>query len=172
MLLLNMLIASSGVLSGAAVAANPLGMAEKGQLQCYRPDAQKKTCQSIAAYLKTGPGRYDNKALIPISNEATLETHTPVVIKGDAVCGSIRAQDISTGTLRVGGRVVDPDTAKPMLERIAQGMEALADKEICTRYEPSGADFTAKVSIAGTYRPDQDEQVKWVSPSDGYTVTP
>jgi hypothetical protein len=156
----------------AASSSNPLAFAENGQLQCYRPDVQKKTCQSIAAYRRTGPRTYDNMALIPVGADTTLETHTPVIIKGNAVCGFIRGQDTLAGTLRVAGQVVDADKAKPILERIAQAMAPMTDKEICTTYEPAGADFMAKISIGGSYRPDQDETVRWISPADGYTVTP
>jgi len=152
--------------------ANPLAMAEQGRVQCYRPNVEEKTCQSIASYRQTGPGAYDNTALIPVSGNATLETHTPVLIKGDAVCGFIRGQDALAGMLRVDGEVVDAAKAKSILEHVAQALAPMANKEICTRYEPAGADFTAKVSIGGTYRPDQDETVKWIGPAEGYSVTP
>jgi len=161
------------IASGSAAApSNPLARAEARELQCYRPDVAKKTCQSIASYELTGPGIYDNKALVALSNEATLETHTPVVLKGDAVCGYIRAQDMLAGTVRNRGLVLAPDAARSVLEKVAQSVAAFANKEICTRYVPSGADLTAKVSIAGTYRPDQDAKVKWIGASDGYSVTP
>lgn len=156
----------------AATSANPLAMAEMGQLQCYRPDVQKKTCQSMASYRRTGPSSYDNKAVIPLGTNATLETHTPVVIKGGAVCGYIRGQDQIAGTLRVDGAIVEPQKAKPILERVAQAMAPMADKEICTTYEPSGDSLTAKVSIGGIYSRDQDETVKWIGATEGYTVTP
>lgn len=171
-MLLSVFVAAAVGASGAATSANPLVLAEKGELQCYRPDIQKKTCQSIASYRRTGPGTYDNIALIPVAVDATLETHTPVVIKGSAVCGFIRGQDQLAGTLRVGGQVLDPEKAKPLLERIAQALAPMDDKEICTTYEPAGADFIAKVSIGGSYRSDQDEAVKWITPADGYIVTP
>lgn len=87
-MLIGVLIAIAA--GNAAAPSNPLARAEAGELQCYRPDVAKKTCQSIASYERTGPGTYDNKALVALSNEATLETHTPVVLKGDAVCGYIR----------------------------------------------------------------------------------
>lgn len=167
-----MLIAASAVEPTVAASPNPLIPAEQGELQCYRPDIQKKTCQSIASYVRNGPATYDNKAVVAVSNEATLETHTPVALRGEAVCGYIRAQDMLAGTLRLRGSVVAPDAAKPVLEKIAQSVAQFANKEVCTRYEPTGADFTAKVSIAGKYRPDQDVTVKWIGPSDGYTVTP
>jgi hypothetical protein len=165
-------ITAGAAISSGAASMNPLARAERGELQCYRPDGRNKTCQSIASYERTGPGTYDNKALVAVSDDATLETHTPVVVKGDAVCGYIRAKDMLAGTLRLRGSVVAPDSAKPVLQRIAQSVERFANKEICTRYEPSGTEFTAKVSIGGTYRPDQDVRVRWIEPSSGYTVTP
>ena len=82
------------------------------------------------------------------------------------------AQDILAGIVRNRGSVLAPDAAKTVLEKIAQAVAPFAAKEICTRYVPRGADFTAKVSIAGAYRSDQDIKVKWISGSDGYSVTP
>jgi hypothetical protein len=107
-----------------------------------------------------------------VAKDVTLETHASVVLKDDAVCGFVRAEDMTAGVLRVGGRMVDRATARPILERIAQGVLPLAGQEICTRYEQSGADFTARITIAGTRRPDQDQTVKWIGSSDGYTVMP
>ena len=171
-MLVSLLIAAAVAVANSSISGNPLANAEKGQLQCYRPDVERKTCQSIAAYDRRGPGAYDNKAIIPLGNGATLETHAPVEVRGDAVCGFIRSADVIAGQIKVGGEVLPPDRAKPALERIAQAMAALTDKEICTRYEPSGKNLTAKISISGAYQPDKDEAVKWISPADGYTVTP
>ena len=171
-MLFSVFVAAAVGVPSAASPRNPLAMAERGRLQCYRPDVQRKTCQSIASYRRTGPGSYDNKALIPLSPNATLETHTPVVIKAGAICGFARGQDVLAGTLRVDGSVVEPDKAKPTLQRVAQAMALIAGKEICTKYELSRSGFTAKISIGGTYRADQDETVKWISPAEGYTVTP
>ena len=165
------LLISAGAATPAA-SENPLAKAEQGLLQCYRPDVSKKTCQSIASYRRTGPDVFDNKAVIPLGNGASLETHTPVSLKDGAVCGLIRAEDVLAGTVRVHETVLAAEQAKPILERIAQGLASFAGKEICTRYEPTGADLTAKVTIAGTERPDQSVTVKWISGSDGYTVSP
>jgi hypothetical protein len=170
MLLIGVLIAASVGTSGDAASADPLTDSNKGQLQCYRPDVGKKTCQSIASYKRTGTRTYVNTALLPLGNDVTLETHSPVVIKGVAVCGSITRQDVLSGILRARDQVIAAETAKPLLERVAQAISPFFNKEICTRYELSGADFNAKISIDGAYRPDQDVIVKWIAPSDGYTV--
>jgi hypothetical protein len=168
-LLIGLLIASLGASENAA-SADPIARSSGGELQCYRPDVEKKTCQSIASYRRTGPGTYVSTALLPLGNGMTFEAQSPVVIKGDAVCGFITRQQALAGTLRVGNRVLAPETAKPLLGRVADAVSAFFGKEICTRYEPSGANFTAKASVDGVYQPDKDEVVKWIAPTDGYTV--
>ena len=169
MLLIGVLMAASVSASGGAASADPIAASNRGELQCYRPDVEKKTCQSIGSYKRTGMQTYLNTALLPLG-DVTLETHSPVVIKGDAVCGTATRQDLLAGTLRARDQVIPAETAKPLLERVAQAMGPILDKEVCTKYEPSGADFTAKISIDGAYRPDLDVIVKWIAPSDGYTV--
>ena len=158
----------------AAEASNPLALAEQGLVQCWHPDSVKKTCPTIASYRKTGPGEYDNAALLPLSpqGQLTLETHTPVVLKGDAVCGPIRMYDATAGILRKDGKIVPPAIARPTLDKVSQLVASLDGLETCTRYEASGRDFIAKVSLSGNYHPELDSPVKWISLMDGYTVTP
>jgi len=170
--LLSLFVAAAVGAAGGASPPNPLAMAEAGWIQCYRPDVENKTCRSIASYQRTGPGTYDNKALIAASTDATLEIHTPVVIKNGAVCGFVRHQDVIAGTLRIRGQILEPERAKPILERIAKAIAPLAHDEICTTYESSGDEFSTKVSVGGTFRPDMDETGKWIDPKDGYTVSP
>ena len=71
--------------------ANPLEPAEHGLMQCWRADPIRKTCAVIASYRKTGPGAYDNEAIVGLSKQGpvTVETHTPVTLRGDAVCGKV-----------------------------------------------------------------------------------
>ena len=99
MLLIGVLIAASlGTPDGAL--ADPIARANGGELQCYRPNVKKKTCQSIASYRRTALGAYINTALLPLGEGVTLETRSPVYIKGGAVCGSITREEILAGTLR------------------------------------------------------------------------
>ncbi|MBW0006906.1 MAG: PDZ domain-containing protein [Sphingomonas sp.] len=170
MLLIGVLIAASVGASETGAYADPIARANGGELQSYRPNLEKKTCQSIASYRRTGLGTYLNTALLPLGEGVTLETHSPVSIKGGAVCGSITREDVLAGTLRVPNQVITPETAKPLLERVADAIGPIVGKEICTRYEPSGADFIAKSSIDGVYQPDKDTMVKWIAATDGYSV--
>jgi hypothetical protein len=51
-------------------------------------------------------------------------------------------------------------------------MAPLMGKEICTTYVSVPGGLVAKVTIAGSYRADADQRVRWVKPSDGYQVAP
>src|SRR6476469_1174748 len=101
MLFVALLIGAAATASKPGSTENPLPRAEQGQLQCYEPDTAKKTCHSIAEYRRTGPGDYDNKAIVAVGNGLTLETHSPITLKGGAVCGLIKSEDVMAGTLRV-----------------------------------------------------------------------
>jgi hypothetical protein len=170
MLLIGVLIAARVGAPDSTASGDPIARANGGELQCYRPNIEKKTCQSVASYRRTGPGTYINTALLPLGDGATLETRTPVLIKGDAVCGSITRRQVLAGTVRAANQIIAPERAKPLLESVADAISPLFGKEFCTRYEPSGADFIAKASIDGVYQPDKDTIVKWIAPTDGYTV--
>ena len=168
MLMIALLISAAAPATTAST--NPLALAKKGMLQCYQPDVVKKTCDSIASYQRTGPGTYDNKAIVSLGSGATLETHSPVTVRGGAVCGLIKAEDVMAGRLRIGDRVITGEQAKPILEHVVQAFAPFAGKEICTRYEPAGADFKAKATIAGASLPERDITVKWIEPTEGYTA--
>jgi hypothetical protein len=101
-----------------------------------------------------------------------LETITLVTVKAGMVCGSIRAEDISAGKLRIANRLLSNDDAAPVLARIVQSMAPMINKEICTAYVPSADGITAKATIGGGYRAEADQKVEWVQQNDGYTVSP
>ncbi len=174
MLIASVLISAIGSSLPAQSTTNPLEFADKGLLQCWRPDLSKKTCRVIAAYRKTGPGTYDDTGILALSSRRpiTLETHSPVVVRGDAVCGAVRTEELRSSIVRDGARIVAPADAEPILDQIAQFMAPIDGQETCTRFEPSGPDFIAKISVAGRYRPQLDQKIKLISPADGYIVTP
>ena len=149
----------------------PLAKADAGFVQCYEPDDSKRTCQSIASYQKTGDGRWDNVAvvLIPAAQAITLQTVTPVRVRGSAVCGFIRSEDIRKGTLRVSGRRLSDEQAAPILGKIAASLASLTAKEICTTYVAGETDWIAKAQVTGG-APVPDQRMRWIRPADGYQV--
>jgi hypothetical protein len=155
-------------------AKDPIALVAKGQLECHQPDDKKRTCRSIASYQRRPDGSYNNTAIILVSNSGptTFEASTPVTVRAGAVCGMVRAEDISKGKLRVANRLLSDSEAAPILAQVAKAMKPMFDKEICTSYVRSPNGLTAKATIDGVYRSDADQPVKWVKPKEGYTVSP
>ena len=169
-------IALSLLLANAAAPAAadaPLAPAAAGLVQCYNPDDAKKTCSALASYSDNGDGTWNNTAQLPISRDQpiTLTTVTPVTVKGTAVCGSIRREDILHGTLLFSGKPIPASPANDgALSSLADALAPMIGKDICTEYVASEGQLLAKVTIDG--KPETpDQPVRWIKPSDGYRVT-
>jgi len=152
---------------------NPLTPAGRGQIQCYAPTA-RKTCASMSAFTANGDGTFANANTIMMSKKpvVVIRMTTPVTIKGDAVCGTVRGHDITAGTLDVDGQAVPADQAAVLLAKVAASAGGIVGHEICTTFVGDGSGFTARATMDGTPQPDQNQQVIWVTPDDGYTVAP
>lgn len=153
---------------------HPLSPAEKGLSQCYEPNTATKTCKSLASYKRNDDGTWHNTAVVLLDPKRaiTLETTTPVIIRDGAVCGYIRKADVLRGHVRVAGQLIPADQAADALTSIAEGMAPMMDREICTAYVETGDGLIAKGKISGMTITVPDQRVKWVLPSDGYSVAP
>jgi hypothetical protein len=162
------------LLATAGISDDPLAQADDGMIQCYGPNETAKSCQSIASYRRNADGTYANTAIVLLAPSpiVTLETVTTVTIEDGAVCGFIRKTDIANGKLSISNKAVPAAQAAPLLEKVSLAMASLVDRKICTRYVPAGTGLTAKATVAGETDPIPDQAVKWVKPSDGYTVAP
>src|SRR5207245_1477172 len=101
-----------------------------GRKWVHRPNAIRLRLMSAMGGKRTlavGNIGTINNALLPLGDDVTLETQFPVVIIGDAVCGSITQQEVLAGTLRVHKQVLAPETAKPLLGRVADAISAVFD---------------------------------------------
>lgn len=154
--------------------SSPLMKADEGFEQCYEANDDAKTCQSLATYSRNSDGTWTNTAVVLVSpaQPITLETATPVTVKDGAICGFIRKDDLLDGKLRYSGNLLPSDEAAPILAKIADGMSAMMDKEICTTYLGDGNDLLAKVKIDGAGASLPEQRVRWVRQSDGYSVAP
>ena len=152
---------------------NPLTPAGRGQIQCYAP-TDRKTCASMSVYTAKGDGTFANTNTIMMSKKPVvlIKMTTPVTIKNDAVCGTVRAQDITAGSLNVDGQAVPADQAAVLLAKVAASAGGIVGHEICTSYVGDGSGFTAKATMDGVPQPNQNQPVIWVTPDDGYTVAP
>ena len=172
------LLATLAGANGAAVAAefpDPIGPAASGQLQCYMPDAARKTCNSLAGYRSNANGGIDNFATVLLSKMPvlTMQTVSPVEIKMGQVCGKIRKQDIDVAKFTLGGQPVNEQQAAQLRAQLLMAFQNVFDHDVCTGYVNQGGNLIAKAVIDGMPAPaSADQPVMWVSPSDGYQVGP
>ena len=166
-----------GFLIAAAVVgaspADPIGPAKDGLVQCYAPDTARKTCRSIGAYAAQPDGRILNTAVVLISPSPLIimQTASPVQIKAGAVCGQITQADLDHATFTYEGAPLDGDRAAPLRQALSSAMTPLFNHEVCTSYAADGEALSGQVSIDGQRKPDMDQKVVWVSPSE-YKVAP
>jgi hypothetical protein len=159
----------------AAEFPDPIGPAASGQMQCYMPDAAKKTCNSLAGYRSNANGGIDNFATVLLSKNPvlTMQTVSPVEIRMGQVCGKIRKQDIDTAKFTLNGRPVDEQQAGQLRGQLLMAFQNVFDHDVCTGYVNQGGALIAKAVIDGVPAPaNADQQVMWVAPSDGYQVGP
>ena len=169
-----MATATATATATAGASADPLKPAKCGSVQCYMPDEGRRTCRSIASYVPINSNTYSNKAMVLIAREGPiiLATVTPVTLKAGAVCGFIREEDIRAAKLYVGQGVLPASKATPLLEQLARSSIWAKGMEICTTYVPTKDGLIAKVAYDGDYQENSDQRVKWIRPSDGYSVAP
>jgi hypothetical protein len=159
---------------GKSALGAPLTPAQTGQLQCYGPIPETRHCQSLAGYVAGLGGRIDNPASTLLSKEPliVMQTTTPVTIERGRVCGPVRADDIAAASFTVDGAPAAADLTASLRSATLTAMQSLIGKTICTAYVPDGNRFVAQATIDGVRRPEADQNVIWVSPSDGYSVGP
>jgi hypothetical protein len=168
-------VVASPLPAQAASLPDPIAPAANGQLQCYSPNTTRKTCNSLASYKPGANGAIDNLAVVLISKDpaVTMETVTPVNIKAGQVCGKIRSQDLDAAKFRVGGQLLDAKQAAPLREQMRRSYINIFDREICTAYINQDGILVAKATMEGVPMPaTTDQRVLWVSPGDGYKVSP
>lgn len=164
------------ILAAAVLGASPqdpIEPAKQGLVQCYAPDAAKKTCRSMGAYTVQADGTILNAAttLISPSPLIVMRTTAPVQIKAGAICGVIRQDDLDGASFTYEGKALEFDGAAKLKTAIGSAMAPLIGREVCTAFTADGDALTGQVSLDGVRQPDMDQKVLWVSPSD-YSVAP
>ena len=168
--------------AGAALASpalkgtlpDPIAPAARGELQCYSPDRSNKTCNSLASYKREPDGTIDNMALVLISKNPliTMETVSPVAVKSGQVCGKIRERDIDQAKFTNGHDALDASQVERLRQQLRVAFRDMFNHEICTRYSAEGDVLVAKVTKDGVPMPTAEQRVIWVSPKEGYRVSP
>ena len=151
-----------------------LAPALAGLLECTRPDDQKKTCLSIASYRLVEGSTYSSTGALLISPNGPMifETTSSATLNAGSICGVMTPEEISSGRIRVVGKLLDHAHAAPILARMVTALSGMMNKEICVTYERSAEGLVENTVVDGQYLADQDQVVEWVHSDAGYVVVP
>jgi hypothetical protein len=169
-----MAITLTGCNEGGDKKTDPLSLIADGMILCAKFDEQRRTCQSIATYQRLNDQTYISTSIMILSPKepVTFETSLQVTIKDGAECSVLRPGDIWGGKVRVKGRLLSKNEATHIYGLMNKSMLAYINKEVCTSYVETENGLMAKSTVAGSYKQELDQGVKWVRPSDGYQVAP
>jgi hypothetical protein len=167
-------ITVTGCNEGDNKKADPLSLIADGMILCAKFDEQRRTCQSIATYQGLNDQTYISTAIMILSPKepVTFETSLQVTIKDGAECSVLRPGDIWGGKVRVNGHLLSKNEATHIYGLMNKSMLPYINKEVCTSYVETENGLIAKSTVAGGYKQELDQAVKWVRPSDGYRVAP
>jgi len=160
--------------SAQAADLGPLAPAAEGKVQCFQPNEVAKTCQSIGSYRISPTGEIENTATIMISTgpQVVMTTHAPAVIKAGKDCGVLKPAHLDAATFMVEGQPATASQTAALRTQMKGALRTPLGHEVCSAYAPNGAALMATSTFDGLARPDLDQKVMWVSPSEGYRVAP
>lgn len=172
-----MILMTLAVLATAALAdPNPLAPARDGQVQCYTPDVERKTCRAIGSYRFEPDGRIINDAENMLSAEPLiiLRARSEVYIRDNAECSSDVFDESHIQEIEVDGAVLEGEELASVRSLIADGMrESIGPGEYCSTYHPKpDGSLRALVTVDGVPQPEAEDTVLWVRPEDGWRVAP
>jgi hypothetical protein len=162
------------VLAFSAASADPLAEARAGKLQCLRPDTARKICAALSGYAFDANGTITSTGDVLLSPQPLLimRTVSSVTVKGEAVCGVAKKEDLDNASFLLNGAQLPEEQAAGVRAQLLGAVQNLIGKEVCTAYVPDGDKISGKVSIDGKPNPAFDQTFIWVKAGDGYTIAP
>jgi hypothetical protein len=154
----------------AATLPSSLAPALEGKLQCAAPNTTAKTCRSLDSY-EIGPGgKIVYSETVAVSNNpiVTMRTSSPVLIKSNGLCNTMRPQDIHAARYVVSGRPATNAQKSVIDKKLIELFRNEFGHESCTYFISRGDVLIARLSIYG--KPAVEVPYIWVKPEDGYKV--
>lgn len=150
--------------------SEPLAPARQGQVQCFEPDASTKTCAAMSSYEFGSDGSINDVSEVLIFPEPQIVMHisSPVTQRDGAVCGPMRQADVDAAHFTIDGQPAGDENTETIRGQMHEYLSPMIGVEVCSRFVPDGDGFRAVATAGG--RPQPDQHVTWVSPSDGYRV--
>lgn len=155
--------------------ADPLAPAREGKIRCVSPNLTLKTCQSMVRYTVRGADGFDAVVTGIVEREPVVLLRYSTFGRADAagVCSMVRLRDFETGRLMKGGTPLNRADEQVVRLRLLDAIQPLAGRKRCYLDRPGDAgkrEITSVVTIDGLVRPELQQTVIWVSPSEDFQL--
>jgi len=126
----------------------------------------------LSRYTFGAGGSISNDAEMLVLSDpfVVMSMSSPVVVRGGALCGPLREEDLARATFAVNGAAASAEDAESLRRAITRQMAPTMNLEVCTTFTPVDGGFRADSSVAGTPHPEMSEPVLWVNPADGWRI--
>lgn len=149
-----------------------VGQFRSGAMMCIRPSVEGKRCNTIARYTFLPDGSLRAETAVTMSKSVVMSMVAPASIRGDAVCHTGRAVDVSTATFVVLGHPATEQETAALREQVKANIAARPPQELCLTIAMRAGRLMVDATINGTPQPEQSQPMIWVQPRDGYSASP
>ncbi|RYY44768.1 MAG: hypothetical protein EOP59_05630 [Sphingomonadales bacterium] len=155
--------------AAAPQTADPLAQARAGMVQCVMPNEAAKKCGGIASYKINADGTFETATVLLIAPTPliTMTVNSTGMVKDGALCGPVNKAEFAAAKIEMDGQPANEGVASAVRGQVGASVEAMDGKMSCG---VEAADGTVTVTLDGVARPELSQKVKWVKPTDGYTL--
>ena len=163
-------LAGTNLLSGTDF----LAQSRSAKMLCANPDADTKTCSSIASYKVSADGSVTetSEVLITPYEPITLTMSMKGEFAGRSACGAMTLEALRRGVILADGKPVPPERNALVLKKLETVMGPLVGKRACDTIRIEKDALVKYGTIEGVNIELPAKPVIWVSKKDGYRVAP
>lgn len=171
---LAILWSAAPIAAGGAVLPPPIAQAAGGDVECYSPDIEHKTCGSMDSFTLKANGsiKQIGTAVLVRSPAIVSSMESAVTIKAGRVCVFVTLEAVGHATFTIDGVQATPEQTAKLRDRMQTASRPLYNREICAAYVTDGDTLRTEVSVDGVAQPSANEHFIWIPASDGYKVHP
>ena len=168
--MLNMLVL---LLAGAHGMGDPMVAIRAGKIRCGLPDLRRKTCATMARYIRRNDGGYDVAFDgLTTTDGMTIHYQVPLDVSDGGLCVTLNADDIARASFSKAGKVLTGAPLAAVRERERNFLAPLLGHQVCARDQGRDGTFIAEGFVDGERTPELDKSVQWVDAQEGYTLGP
>ncbi|MBO9711939.1 hypothetical protein [Sphingomonas sp.] len=156
----------------AAPADDPYAPARAGQLQCVRPNVEKKTCAAMTRYSFGAGGKVTSVSTQMIAPQPliTMEITDDESFEGKALCSVVKAETFDNAVFKLDGNPAPADVEGAIRPQLNGFVAPLFGKKACSLLVPEGDHLLSQVTMDGAPMEQLNQPLIWVKPEDGYTL--